>query len=280
MKNILKNIYYRIYPKRKLLSAPFPSDPKIIHLQFEEIQVGKRYYIDFQDGDMGTFMGYGVVTKLNPSGYESGTIEVELENDIAKYGYFGAEDFIRLAEKSPNLLAKIKIYLIGAIESKEDQGAAWRNEIKEKLKEVNISWFDPLHKTFVKDVDESGVAQISFKELRSNGQFDELAAKMKEIRSYDLSMVDRSDAVIFYYDVNSPTAGSWEEFFHANSLKRVIFFVCKQGVKSVPLWVFGTIPHKYFYNNIDEVVKTIKSIDNGTKKLDSQRWRLLRRDMR
>ena len=250
-------------------------------MKFKDIKIGQRYFVDFKDSEDNSFTGYGVVVSKNPPSYPKNCIEMKLEgydeDDLNSEGYFGAEDIKYCA---PNLLAKTKFYLVGGIEFEKDFGASWRDEIKEKLKSVNICWFDPLHKIFVKDVDESGAAQVNFRDLRSKGKFDELATQMKEIRSYDLSMVDRADAIIFYYDVNTPTTGSWEELFHGNSLKRPIFFICKQGVKNVPLWLFGTIPHKYFYNSIDEVVETIKSIDNGSKVLDNSRWRLLHKNYR
>lgn len=179
-----------------------------------------------------------------------------------------------------NLLKNIRIYQVGAMESEKDCGASWRNELKEKLKEIGIKWFDPVNKIFVKDVQESGQYQIDLKSWRENGEFDKLAEHMKEIRAYDLSMVDKSDAIIFYYDVNKPTCGSWEELFHANSIKRPIFIIANQGVKSLPLWLFGTIPYKYFYNSIDEVVGIIKKIDSGEKEIDNQRWRLLKPEHR
>ena len=174
-----------------------------------------------------------------------------------------------------NLLKHIRIYLIGPMESEKDCGASWRNEIKEKLASINIKWFDPVNKVFVKDIQESGDYQLQLKKWREEGNYDELARHMKEIRAYDLSMVDRADAIIFYFDYDKFTCGSWEELTTANRAKKPIFFICKQGIKKVPLWMFGMIPHKYFYNSLDEVVQVIKKIDSGEKPLDSQRWRLL-----
>lgn len=179
-----------------------------------------------------------------------------------------------------NLLKKTKFYLIGAIESEADCGASWRNEIKSKLQALNLFWFDPLNKVFIKDVIESGKHQKQLKDLRSDGEFDELTIRMKEIRSYDLSMVDRADAIIFYFDINTFTCGSWEELVTANRAKKPIFFICKQGVRNVPLWMFGMIPHKYFYNSIDEVVKILQDIDSGKHEIDSYRWRLLKPEFR
>ena len=40
------------------------------------------------------------------------------------------------------------------------------------------------------------------------------------------------------------------------------------------------MPHNYFYNDIDEVLDMIRKIDSGEKKIDSDRWRLLRKELR
>jgi len=39
-------------------------------------------------------------------------------------------------------------------------------------------------------------------------------------------------------------------------------------------------PHKYIYNSLDEIVEMLYAIDNGDKKIDSERWRLLKKEYR
>ena len=108
----------------------------------------------------------------------------------------------------------------------------------------------------------------------------ETVESYKEIRSYDLSLIDRSDFVIFVYDPEVVTCGSWEEFFTANRMKKPIFFVNTRGKQRTPMWVFWTIPHKYVYESIDEVVDMLKDIDRGVIPIDSDRWKLLRTQFR
>ena len=52
------------------------------------------------------------------------------------------------------------------------------------------------------------------------------------------------------------------------------------GKKKTPLWMMGMMPHKYIYDSIEDVVDMIKRIDNGEKEIDSDRWRLLRIELR
>jgi hypothetical protein len=185
------------------------------------------------------------------------------------------DEYQNIGPSTVNLLYKARFYLIGAIEAEKDCGRSWRKYIQDELVDLNINWFDPCNKHFLKDVQEVGEHQVNLKKLRETGQYDELAKHMREIRIYDLSMVDRSDAIIFYYDSNTPTCGTWEEFFWAIRLKRSIFVIAKNGLNTIPLWMFGCLPHKYFYDSIDKVIQVLKDIDNGTIKIDSDRWRLL-----
>ena len=39
-------------------------------------------------------------------------------------------------------------------------------------------------------------------------------------------------------------------------------------------------PHKYIYNTVEEIVDMLYAIDNGEKEIDSDRWRLLRKEFR
>lgn len=179
-----------------------------------------------------------------------------------------------------NLLYKTKCYLIGAMESCEDTGSDWRNIILDQLKDLNINFLNPLDKHFVEDVQESKNLQLELKQWRENGEYDRVAEKMKVIRRFDLSCVDKSDFVIFHYDNNKSSCGSYEEIFRAISIKRSIFIISKNGIKTIPLWLFGCLPYKYFYNSIEECVEMIKMLDRGEKIMDSDRWRLLKPEYR
>ena len=52
------------------------------------------------------------------------------------------------------------------------------------------------------------------------------------------------------------------------------------GKATTPLWMLGMLPHKYIYNSLDEVIEMLYAIDNGSKPIDSDRWRLLRKEFR
>jgi hypothetical protein len=177
-----------------------------------------------------------------------------------------------------NNLYKTKAYLVGAIQY--TNGRAWRDEIIEKLNPLGIVCYNPYHKPFVKDIDESEHLQADLQSLLKGEKFDEVAKRVKVIRCYDLALVDKADFIIAYIDPKIFTVGSWEEIFWANRIKRPIFLIIEGGKQACPLWIYGTIPHKYIYNNLDEVVNILTKIDSGEKEIDSDRWRLLKEEFR
>ena len=52
------------------------------------------------------------------------------------------------------------------------------------------------------------------------------------------------------------------------------------GKAKTPLWMLGMLPHKYIYNSVDEILDMLYAIDSGSKPIDSDRWRLLRKEYR
>ena len=113
-----------------------------------------------------------------------------------------------------------------------------------------------------------------------NGFYGEVAERMKLIRSYDLNLVDRSDFIIAHLLPEVASWGSAEEIVTAVRMKKPIFISMEGGKHATPLWMMGMMPHHYIYDSIEEVVDMIKKIDTGEKAIDSDRWRLLRKELR
>lgn len=177
-----------------------------------------------------------------------------------------------------NLLRGTRVYTIGAMEYQDGQG--WRNHVKDVLEPKGITIFDPYHKPFIEFLKEDEQARLDLKTWMKNEEYDRVAKWMNEIRRDDLRLVDLSDFFIVYVNPKIPSWGSAEELYWANRLKKPIFLFVEGGKKLTPVWIMGTIPHKYIYNNIDEILETIEKIDSGKKKMDSDRWRLLRPEFR
>lgn len=177
-----------------------------------------------------------------------------------------------------NLLKKTRCYLVGHMQYED--GRKWREEVERELLNLNIVTYNPYKKPFVKDVKEDEKARLDAEKQMLNGEFDKVSDRMREIRSYDLNLVDRSDFIIAHLYPNIASWGSAEEIVTACRMKKPVFVSIDGGKKKTPLWLLGMFPHKYIYNSPKEIVSMIKKIDSGRVKMDSDRWRLLSEELR
>ena len=159
-------------------------------------------------------------------------------------------------------------------------GSGWRNHVKSKLQPMNIMCFDPYDKPFVKDVEEGDDVRTRLKEAMANNNYDEVQAHMRQIRIFDLNLVDRCDFVIAHIIPHIASWGSAEELVTAVRMKKPTFISVEGGKSKCPLWLLGMFPHKYIYNNVDEIIEILQKIDSGEKQIDSERWRLLKQEYR
>jgi nucleoside 2-deoxyribosyltransferase len=176
-----------------------------------------------------------------------------------------------------NLLRKTKTYCIGSMEYGDDN-ENWRATMADTLEEMGITCFNPYEHPFINNIDEG--KQVQLQHLREKGDLNKLQTKMKTIRAYDLSMVDRSDFIIAYIKPNIPTYGTIDELVMAESLNRPVFICVEGGKRKAPLWLYSLTPHKYMYDSMDEILDTLRGIDSGSIVTDSKRWRLLREEYR
>ena len=177
-----------------------------------------------------------------------------------------------------NLLYKTKTYLVGHMQYLS--GRDWREEVTEKLAPLSITCFDPYKKPFVKDVEEDEASRIEMETWMKTKQYDRVSERMKTVRSYDLNLVDRSDFIIAHLVPDVASWGSAEELTTAIRMKKPTFISMEGGKSKAPLWLLGMLPHKYIYNSLDEVTEMLYAIDNEIKPIDSNRWRLLRKEYR
>ena len=179
---------------------------------------------------------------------------------------------------SKHILEKTKTYLVGHMQYAD--GRNWRDDVELELEPLGITVFNPYKKPFVKDVDEDEQARQRMSDDMANGYYNDVAERMSVVRSYDLNLVDRSDFIIAHLLPDVASWGSAEELVTAVRMKKPIFISMEGGKSQTPLWMMGMLPHHYIYDSVDEVLDMIKQIDSGSKDIDSDRWRLLRKDLR
>lgn len=177
-----------------------------------------------------------------------------------------------------NLLYRTKTYLVGHMQYLS--GRDWRDDVTQKLGELDITCFNPYKKPFMKDVEEDESSREEMDTWMKTKQYDRVTERMKVVRSYDLNLVDRSDFIIAHLVPDVASWGSAEEIVTAVRMKKPVFVSMEGGKTKTPLWMLGMFPHKYIYNTIDEIVDMIYAINEGSKEIDSDRWRLLRKEFR
>ena len=177
-----------------------------------------------------------------------------------------------------NVLEKTRTYLVGHMQYAD--GRNWREAVEEELGKLNITVFNPYKKPFVKDVDEDEAARSKMADDMVNGYYNDVAERMSTVRSYDLNLVDRSDFIVAHLLPDVASWGSAEEIVTAVRMKKPIFVSMEGGKSQTPLWMMGMLPHHYIYDSVDDVLDMIRQIDSGKKAIDSDRWRLLRKDLR
>ena len=177
-----------------------------------------------------------------------------------------------------NVLENTRTYLVGHMQYAS--GRDWRKYVENKLERLNIVTFNPYRKPFVKDVEEDEGARQKMADDMVNGYYNDVAERMRTVRNYDLNLVDRSDFIIAHILPDVASWGSAEELVTAVRAKKPIFISMEGGKSQAPLWIMGMLPHQYIYNNIEEVLEMIHQINDGKKAIDSDRWRLLRKELR
>ena len=163
-------------------------------------------------------------------------------------------------------------YLSGAITFVSDDGICWRQDLKNKCKLAipRLEFFDPTDKPPGLE-GEIGFEKYKALEWKKNGQFDEITEHVKEYRRVDLRMVDNSNFLIVYVDLDAYTVGTWDEVVTCERQCHPILAIIKQGKKNAPDWLFAMMRHEEMFESVQECVDYLAKLDCGEIKMD-KRW--------
>jgi nucleoside 2-deoxyribosyltransferase len=171
-----------------------------------------------------------------------------------------------------NRLNNQRVYLAGAMDRVADRGIGWRDSITPFLQSLGIVVFNPISKPTDIGLEDHDTHQIKTK-LKQMSRYDELSAMMKTIRAVDLRLVDISDFMIVNLNLEHYACGTWEELYLCNRSKKPILIHIEQGKQYVPDWLFGTLPHEWFFSTWDELKKYLLLV-NSENNIDlKNRWR-------
>jgi hypothetical protein len=171
-----------------------------------------------------------------------------------------------------NRLSGQRVYLAGAMDRVEDRGNGWRDQITPFLKKIGVIVFNPIKKPSILGQEDERTHKHKIV-LKKEKNYDELSSLMKVIRSVDLRLVDISDFLIVSLNLNHYACGTWEELFLCNRSKKPILVHIEQGKDAVPDWLFGTIPHQWFFSEWSDLKKYLLHI-HGDKTIELyNRWK-------
>lgn len=176
------------------------------------------------------------------------------------------------------LLFKTRSYLVGPMENLD--GTQWRTKVENALSPREVVIYNPYHKPFIRELDEGPETRKKISDAIKSGDLQYSHDVGKQIRSYDLNLVDRSDFIIANIHPTIASYGSMEELTTANRAKKPIFLAIKGGRTKCPMWITWMIPPKYIYDNVEDILEILFNIDDGKIIPDSDRWRLLRPELR
>jgi hypothetical protein len=169
-------------------------------------------------------------------------------------------------------LNKFRVYLAGPIDRAEDHGVGWREDISPFLRSIGVQIFNPCNKPI--NIGLENIEKREYRQkLKQEQKYDELSKEIKLLRIIDLAMVDKSDFIIAYIDTDIHLTGTYEEIFWANRLKRPILICCKRGKVDIPDWLFGVLPHQFFFDtwtDLKQYLLYVNDLNNEPKHY--KRW--------
>lgn len=172
-----------------------------------------------------------------------------------------------------NRLLNQRVYLVGAVDRVEDRGHGWRQLITPFLESLGVVVFNPLTKPISLGKEDEDTHRLK-EQLKKDKDYDTLSSIMKTIRCTDLRLVDISDFLIVYLDLDVHPCGTYEELFWANRQKKPIIVMIPQGKEEAPDWLFGTIPHQMIFSCWDAVKDYLLYINHWKEIKTLDRWYL------
>lgn len=171
------------------------------------------------------------------------------------------------------------IYLSGPMENSLDNGATWRKEFIQQVKNsgLKIYMIDPTDKpgTNVGN-QEDRFYQL---QLRNEGRYEELSSFVKQYRRVDLRFCDIADAIVVFIDPKISSWGTCNEIYVGESQRKPMFVVCEGGIKNLPNFGFDIFDINLVFESKEELIDYLIKLDNGEIHL-GDKWILFRQELK
>jgi len=184
----------------------------------------------------------------------------------------GAESRSEPMKAVINRLRLNSCYLVGAMSEVDDFGRSWREVADEELTKRGIIVLNPIDKPTTYAREDEDLRDKCYA-WAQQGEYQKIANEMKTVRAVDLRMCDHTDFVI--YMINDKRSwGSPEEVSLLNRQKKPVLCFCADGfqIKDFGPWMFGMLPHRYFFESWEECLTYIDEVAFGPDVPDDTRW--------
>lgn len=186
-------------------------------------------------------------------------------------------------------LRGLRVYLAGPMERAANGGVSWRAEVTPRLEGLGLLVLDPTARSSKVSLTSSCQEDLdAMARLREGGSYDLLASRAAMIVRQDLQMVSAADFVLANFDSDVPTFGTIDEIVTALGQGKPVLLACRQGLRGVPVWMWGRIGGDYrkcLFDSLDELMRVLgaaSSCEEGELAglLDMDRWLMLRLNVR
>lgn len=177
-----------------------------------------------------------------------------------------------------HFLNRTRCYLIGHMQYVN--GESWRDKVERELLDTGIRFFNPYKKPFIYELPEDQNARDTLDAWMRAGEYDRVSEWMVQVRNHDLRLCDVCDFFIAHLQPSVASWGSAEEITTIIRQKKPLFLSIEGGKRNTPLWLMAIMPHKYIYDSVDDVIQTVRAIDQQKIALSSDRWKLLKPELR
>lgn len=166
-----------------------------------------------------------------------------------------------------NRLKFSRCYLVGPMDFCREDGKVWREDISEFLSKLGVivlnPYKKPLHECHGDTMLEDDLHAAERAKAFERRDYDAVTANMKPVRAVDLRMVDHSDFLIVYLNFSVTMTGTMEELFTGNREKKPIIILSSVPKHKIPPWYFATLPHRLFFDNLDDIKAYIDSVNSA-----------------
>ena len=168
----------------------------------------------------------------------------------------------------------VRIYLSGPIDRVDDDGMGWRKDFKKLCRErqLPVDFLDPTDKPEWLG-SEVGEEKDRVRKLMETGKWEMAQAQARYFRHIDLRMVDASNLLVVWIDVDVHLCGTYDELFTAEDQQKPMMAIMAPGQSKwdLPSWLVAIFDENEVFDTVEECVEHLSLLHEGKITFDD-RW--------